>query len=112
MSLERKKKSPALTMIVNVAGKKFKEKNSTETFLSVLRFLGPETIAAMKDIKVDGLPLIVPNKDYRMQMNKLDDNYYVCTHMPTTYKKRLLERVAERLNIDIRIVLKQSAKLL
>lgn len=110
MSLERKKKSPALTMIVYVAGKKFKEKNSTETFLSVLRFLGAETIASMKDIKVDGLPLIVTQKDYRIQMNKLDDNYYACTHMPTTYKKRMLERLAERMNVDIRIVLKQSMK--
>ena len=43
-------------------------------------------------------------------MNKLDNNYYVCTHMPTTYKKRMLERVAERLNIDIRIVLKRSTE--
>lgn len=108
MSFERKKKSPALIMIVNVAGKRVKEKNSTETFLSVLRILGPETIASMKDVKVDGLPLIVTNKDYRLQMKKLDDNYYVCTHMPTSYKKSLLERLAKRMNVVIHIVLKQS----
>lgn len=105
MYTERKKKSPALIMKVNIAGKKIKEKNSTETFLSVLRVLGPSEIASMKDVKVDGLPLIVSKKDYRLQMKQLDNEWYVCTHMPTTYKKRMLEKLANRMNIDIRIKL-------
>lgn len=105
MYTERKKKSPALIMKVYIAGKKIKEKNSTETFLSVLRVLGPSEIASMKDVKVDGLPLIVSKKDYRLQMKQLDNEWYVCTHMPTTYKKRMLEKLANRMNIDIRIKL-------
>lgn len=105
MNSERKKKSPALVMKVNIAGKRVKEKNSTETFLEVLRILGPQTIASMKEIKVDRLPLVVPKKDYRIQMNELGGGYYACTHMPTMCKKRLLEKIAKKMNVDIRIII-------
>ena len=37
----RKTKSPAKILEVKINGKLVKEKNSTETFLSVLRILGP-----------------------------------------------------------------------
>ena len=101
MNKIRKRKSPAKIMEVIIDGEIIREKNSTETFLSVLRILGVEKIASIKDIRVEGLPLVVPSKDWRMQMKKLDDEWYVCTHMSTLGKKRLLELLAQKLGVDI-----------
>ena len=101
MNKIRKRKSPAKIMEVIIDGGIIREKNSTETFLSVLRILGVEKIASMKEIRVEGLPLVVSSKDYRMQMNKLDDEWYACTHMPTLGKKRMLELLAQKLGVEI-----------
>lgn len=97
----RKAKSPAKVLEVKINGKIVKEKNSTETFLSVLRILGPQRIAEMKDVKVEGLPLVVSSKDYRMQLSVLDKYWYACTNMPTHSKKRMLELLAHKLNVNI-----------
>lgn len=99
----RKAKSPAKVLEVKINGKIVKEKNSTETFLSVLRILGPQRIAGMRDIRVDGLPLVVSSKDYRMQLSALDKHWYACTHMPTLSKKNLLEKIAKLLDIKIKV---------
>ncbi len=102
-SPKRKAKSPAKILEVKINGKIVKEKNSTETFISVLRILGPEKISEMKDVKIEGLPLVVSSKDYRMQLSALDNYWYACTHMPTKSKKALLERIARLLNVKIKV---------
>lgn len=99
----RKTKSPAKILEVKINGKLVKEKNSTETFLSVLRILDPKKIAEMKDVKIEGLPLVVSSKDYRMQLSALDNHWYACTHMPTKSKKNLLERIAKLLDVKLKV---------
>ena len=47
----RKTKLPAKILEVKINGKLVKEKNSTETFLSVLRILGPRKIAEMSPLE-------------------------------------------------------------
>lgn len=82
-----------------------KEPAATETFVAVIKEIGPSTVANIPDIKVEGLPLVVSHKDYRMQLNKIDEYWYVCTHMSTANKKSLLERIAGKLGLAIEIEL-------
>ena len=100
---ERKKKSPAQVLRVTINRKQIQEKNSTETFLACIKKFGAEKVAALPNIHVEGLPLVVPTKDYRLQMRQLDIHWYVCTHMPTKSKKSFLERIAKRLGVEINI---------
>ncbi len=99
-------KSPSKSIKVHINGNIIMKKNATETFIAVINYLEPRKVAQLKELRADGLPLVVPKKDYRLQMKVLDDNYYVCTHMPTTYKKRMLERIAKALDVEIKIEIK------
>lgn len=99
----RKKKSPALTLRVTIKRKVIQEKNSTETFLSAIKALGPEQVANLKDIRMEGMPLVVSSMDCRMQMRRLGEGWFVCTHMPTKSKKSFLERIAKQLNVKIKV---------
>ena len=96
-------KAPSKSIKVHIGGKSFKKKNATETFIAVLNYLGPQKVADLKRIRADGLPLVVSHKDYRLQMKELDDNFFVCTHMPTIYKKRKLEKICKALNVEVKI---------
>ena len=100
---ERKKKSPAQVLRVIINRKLIQEKNSTETFLACIRIFGAEKVATLPNNHVEGLPLVVPTKDYRLQMRQLDKRWFVCTHMPTKSKKSFLERIAKQLDIKIKI---------
>lgn len=102
---ERKKKSPALTLRVTINEKCVQEKNSTETFLTCIRMLGGEKIAPLQDIRANGFPLVVSSKDGRLQMKPLDNKWFVCTHMSTKGKKYILEQIAKRLGVNLRIEL-------
>lgn len=99
-------KAPSKSIKVHIDGKIIKKKNATETFIAVINYLGPEKVAQLVSIRADGLPLVVPKKDYRLQLKELDSNYFVSTHMPTTYKKRMLERIGEALNVKIVVDIK------
>lgn len=99
----RKKKSPALTLRVTIRKKVIQEKNATETFLSAIKAMGPERVAGLKDIRIEGYPLVVPSMDYRMQMRQLGKEWYVCTHMPTKSKKVFLEKIAKQLDVKIKV---------
>lgn len=100
---ERKKKSPAQVLCVTINRKQIQEKNSTETFLACIKKFGVEKVAALPNLNVEGLPLVVPTKDSRLQMRKLDKHWFVCTHMPTKSKKSFLERIAKQLGMKIKV---------
>lgn len=100
---ERKKKSPAQVLRVMINKKQIQGKNSTETFLACIKKFGAEIVAALPNNHVEGLPLVVPTKDSRLQMRQLDKHWFVCTHMPTKSKKSFLERIAKQLGIKIKV---------
>ena len=104
----RKKKSPALSLRVTINKKKIQEKNATETFLSTIKALGPEQVANLQDIRIEGFPLVVASMDCRMQMRLLGKSWFVCTHMPTKSKKSLLERIAKQLDVKIKVEMFQN----
>lgn len=104
----RKKKSPAFLLRVTINKKKIQEKNATETFLSTIKAFGPELVANIQDIRIEGYPLVVASMDCRMQMRQLGKGWFVCTHMPTKSKKRLLERIAKQLGVKIKVEIYQK----
>lgn len=75
MKESNKPKSPSKKLrVVLWDGTDICEKNATETFIETIRRLGPYEISIIPDLLVEGLPLVVSKKDYRMQLSKIDDN--------------------------------------
>ncbi len=101
----KRKKGLAKTLTVSIKGKAVEGEKATDVFVNAIKMLGPKKIAGLNKYTVDGLPLIVPNKDNRKQLNPLGKEGFVCTHMSTSGKKSLLERIAQSLNINIKVVI-------
>lgn len=99
----KRKKSPAKTLKVIVKGKMVEGNKATDVFVNALKLIGPAKIAQLNKYIVDGLPLIVSQRDNRKQMNSLGKQGYVCTHLSTIGKKSLLERIGQSLNIKIKV---------
>ncbi len=108
---KKTKSAPKLLKVTLGDGSVIQEKTATETYVEAIRLLGPLEISKIKEIKVEGLPLVVANKDYRMQLSSVDEGWYVATHMATDAKKRMLEKVAKALgeNIQVEIILQDKA---
>ena len=103
MEKQRKPKSPSKALVVRLGNSVIHESTATETFVAVIKEIGPSKVANIPEIRVEGLPLVVSHKDYRMQLSKIDEYWYVCTHMSTANKKSLLERIANKLGLEIKI---------
>ena len=103
MEKQRKPKSPSKSLVVRLGNTEIKESTATATFVAVIKEIGPSVVANIPEIKVEGLPLVVSRKDYRMQLSKIDEYRYVCTHMSTANKKSLLERIANKLGLEIEV---------
>lgn len=99
----KKKKSPAKTLYVVINGKVIEGEKATEVFVNAIKKIGPNKIAELTNYTIDKLPLIVQKKDNRKQMNSLGKQGFVCTHLSTISKKRLLERIAKQLGIKIKV---------
>lgn len=106
--VKKPKSTPKLLKVVFEDGSDVYEKTATETYVKAIQILGPYEISKIEKIKVEGLPLVVTHKDYRMQLCKVDDNWYVATHMATDAKKRMLEKVAKALGKEIVVTLIQQ----
>ena len=99
----KRKKSPSKTLNVIIKGKAVEGKNATDVFVNTIKKIGPNRIAEQTNYTVDKLPLIVQKKDNRKQMNSLGKQGFVCTHLSTISKKRLLERIAKQLGVNLKI---------
>lgn len=108
----RRKKSPPKTLRVIIKGKVVEGKNATDVFVNSIKAIGPKKIAGLNKFTIDGLPLVVPKKDYRLQMNNLGSHWFVCTHLSTIGKKSLLERISHSLNLNIIVEVKESNNIL
>ena len=93
-----------------IKGKVVEGNKATDVFVNAIKIIGPAKIAELNKYTVDGLPLIVSQRDNRKQMNSLEKQGYVCTHLSTTGKKSLLERIAKDLNIKIKVEIFQNIR--
>lgn len=97
----KRKKSPAKNLKVIIKGKAVEGNKATDVFVNAIKMIGPAKIAELGKYTVDGLPLIVSQRDNRKQMNSLGKQGYVCTHMSTIGKMNILKRICQALNIKI-----------
>ncbi len=107
-SEHKRKKSPAKNLKVIIKGKAVDGNKATDVFVNSIKKIGPAKIADLNKFTVDGLPLIVPKRDNRKQMNSLGKQGYVCTHLSTIEKKSFLERIGKSLNIKIIVEIEEQ----
>ncbi len=98
---KKTKSAPKLLKVTFGDGSVIQEKTATETYVETIRHIGVEKVANLTDVRIEGLPLVVKQVDYRMQMRPLDDGWYVCTHSSTIAKQRMLEKISERLELNL-----------
>jgi len=97
-----KKKSAAKQIRVSFgSGLVIEERKPTDTYIKALKEIGLLRISRLNGFIVDGLPLIVKKKDSRKQLRNVDGSWYISTHMCTDAKKKLLERIAEKLKVKL-----------
>ena len=106
----KKKKSPAKSLKVIIKGKVVEGNKATDVFVNAIKMIGPAKISKFTNYTVDGLPLIVFQKDDRKQMNFIGNQWYVCTHMSTIGKKTLLERIGQALNVKIKVEIEETSE--
>lgn len=99
----KKKKSPAKALHVVINNKVIEGEKATEVFVNAIKKIGPNKIAELTNFTVDKLPLIVQEKDNRKQMNSLGKYGFVCTHLSTGDKMKMLVRIAKSLKISIQV---------
>jgi hypothetical protein len=106
----KRKKSPAKTLKVMIKNKAVEGNKATDVFVNAIKMIGPAKITELNKYTVDGLPLIVPKRDNRKQMNSLGKQGYVCTHLSTIGKRSLLERIGQDLNIKIKVEIEEPSE--
>ncbi len=106
----KRKKSPAKKLKVTIKGKMVKGEKATDVFVNAIKMIGPTRISVLNKYTLDGLPLIVPKRDNRKQMNSLGKYGFVCTHLSTIGKKSLLERIGQTLNIKIKVEIEEPSE--
>lgn len=92
--------STKLLVIFN-DGTKICETTSAKTFAETIRKIGIGKVINL-NIIIDKAPFVSTDKEMRGGI-ALDDRYYVNTHSSTPAKKRVLEDIAQRLNLDLKI---------
>ena len=100
----KKKKASAKQIRVSFdSGLVIEEQKPTDTYIKTLEEIGLLRISKLNGFTVDGLPLIVKKKDSRKQLRNVDGSWYVSTHMCTDAKKRIIERIAKELKINLTV---------
>ena len=106
----KRKKSPAKKLKVTIKGKMVKGEKATDVFVNAIKMIGPTRISVLNKYTLDGLPLIVPKRDNRKQMNSLGKYGFICTKLKKKKKKSLLERIGQTLNIKIKVEIEEPSE--
>ncbi|MDE0089393.1 MAG: type I restriction endonuclease [Candidatus Poribacteria bacterium] len=84
-------------------GEVIERKNGLTTFIEVIEKLGIERVKDLNLIR-NTIPLISTSKDPAHAQHQLGD-YYIVKRMSTKNKKRILDRIAKELEIDLEVEL-------
>ena len=82
-------------------GEVIERKNGLTTFIEVIDKLGVERVKDLNLIR-NTIPLISTSKDPTHAQHQLGE-YYIVKHMSTKNKKRILDRIAKELQIDLEV---------
>jgi len=91
--------------IVTPDGKTISNAHAVDSFVECIQSMGVDQVATMTDILVDGLPLVVRQRDYRRQFKEAGNGWLICTHTSTIAKKRILEKIVMRLGMNFSVSL-------
>lgn len=95
--------SPQTKLVVMFAdGTRLDYHNATETFVASLQKMGLHRVLSLNE-KVSRAPLVSKERNGRVQQ-KSADGYWIITHSDTSGKKRILDKVAKRL--EERVIVK------
>lgn len=71
-----------------------------QTLLERIEKIGPEEVAKLK-IKRSGIDLVSKVEDEFYNQHKIKDGFWVITHSSTLQKKKYLDEISERLNLEL-----------
>lgn len=95
-----RRKSPRKSLVVTMDdGRIINGRTAAETFTKVIQEFGLEKVKEL-GIEVNHVPLISHTESERYTTAKIDGQYLM-THTNTSHKKELLNRIAERLGVEI-----------
>lgn len=101
-SLSTQTRGPRTSLLVTFPnGKILRDSVAAQTFLKAIEEIGIDRVKAL-NLMVNKHPLISYQENDRYNQHQLN-GHYVMTHSSTDQKKRLLEDIAHRLKIEMKI---------
>ncbi|MGD0651268.1 MAG: hypothetical protein ABSA97_09045 [Verrucomicrobiia bacterium] len=100
-------KAPKSTLRVTLpTGDIVEEYFAADTFALAIKALGIDKVRSL-NITETGIPLIDSTKHPQYSQRKVD-GWYICTHSNTHRKKEVLERIAKKLGVRIKIEVQEA----
>ena len=95
-----RQKSRQTRLVVTMPnGEVIEHRKATDTWIDVILKLGPDRV-----MKVDGSLIISTSPDFRPGRPEVQhEQYYIAKDYSTSRKKELLERIAERLGVQLKV---------
>lgn len=92
------KSAPKILQVVFPDGTEIKENKATQTFIQTIEKIGVEKVEQLKDnlVRAD------KNFDRTAQIVQIG-NFYINTHSSTIEKKRYLDNISQRLNLNLKV---------
>lgn len=83
-------------------GTKIREKFAAITLAKSIEKIGAERVKKL-GITTSGVDLVSKNNNAKYNQHKIKGGYYICTHSSTKAKKVMLEEIARKLGIGLRV---------
>ena len=93
---------PATRLRVHLNSKLIEYPHAAETFARTIAEIGIDRVASLAKV-LAGIPLVGTSKAPGYQGQFAIGGFYVCTHSDTQLKKRILEEIAAKLGVPIRV---------
>ncbi|MBQ5610288.1 MAG: hypothetical protein UHC59_05485 [Fibrobacteraceae bacterium] len=98
--------SKGLLKVITSDGKVFKEKNSADTLVNIIRYIGAEKIREL-NINVCSANMIISedniNPKYSAATKHVEKNFYVNTNINTSRKVQILKEISKKLHLNLTI---------
>lgn len=83
-------------------GKKISNKFAYQTFCELIKIIGPEKVTSL-GITQSGKNIVTRETDYPYDFHSIGGGWYVITHSSTKVKKKYIEEISDRLNLDLKV---------
>lgn len=104
-------KSVPKTMLIWLNGEQIRGGTATEKFVKTLEMIGLERIANFK-FELSGAPLVTRGASSEARTARCIGVWSIATHSSTAEKHSLLESIAARMQVDLRVKVQSSNEVL